>query len=74
MLVKRVEDSTPFIGEVMDKDLLALTPELILLVKKVITVDANDPQIKNWKDFIKETKDVLNISKGGGYFFAKYFH
>jgi|TARA_R100001126_G_C4755721_1_gene115217 hypothetical protein len=38
VLVKRVEDSTPFIGEVMDKDLLALTPELILLVKKVITM------------------------------------
>ena len=52
---------------------LYITTNLNAPNKKVITVDANDPQIKNWKDFIKETKDVLSISKGGGYFFAKYF-
>ena len=41
--------------------------------KKIVVVDANKPKIKNWKDFIPETNSVLNISKGGGYFFAKYF-
>lgn len=41
--------------------------------KKVITVDANNAEINNWKDFIAETENVLNISKGGGYFFAQYF-
>lgn len=41
--------------------------------KRVVTVDANTPQVNNWKEFIKETKDVLSISKGGGYFFAQYF-
>jgi len=41
--------------------------------KKLVVVDANKPKIKNWKDFIPETNSVLNISKGGGYFFAKYF-
>ena len=41
--------------------------------KKLIVVDANNPHIKNWIDFIPETKNVLSISKGGGYFFAKYF-
>ena len=41
--------------------------------KKVITVDAHTPQSNNWKDFIKETNNVLRISKGGGYFFAQYF-
>ena len=41
--------------------------------KKVITVDASAPQTNNWEEFIKETEDVLNVSKGGGYFFAKYF-
>ena len=41
--------------------------------KKIVVVDANKPKIKNWKDFIAETNSVLNISKGGGYFFAKYF-
>ena len=40
---------------------------------KVITVDANSPKSNNWEDFIKETENVLSISKGGGYFFAKYF-
>ena len=41
--------------------------------KKLIVVDANVPQIENWIDFIPETENVLNVSKGGGYFFAKYF-
>ena len=41
--------------------------------KRLITVDANNPHTENWKDCIPETKNVLSISKGGGYFFAKYF-
>ena len=41
--------------------------------KKLIVVDANNPQTENWIDFIPETENVLSISKGGGYFFAKYF-
>ena len=41
--------------------------------KKLITVDANAPQIENWIDVIPETESVLSLSKGGGYFFAKYF-
>jgi prolyl oligopeptidase len=39
---------------------------------KVITVDASNPQVKNWIDFIPETENVLEISTGGGYFFALY--
>ncbi len=41
--------------------------------KKLIVVDANNPHTENWIDFIPETENVLSISKGGGYFFAKYF-
>jgi len=41
--------------------------------KKIVIVDANSPQVENWRDFISETKNVLSISKGGGCFFAKYF-
>ena len=41
--------------------------------KKLIVVDANTPQEENWIDFITETKNVLSLSKGGGFFFANYF-
>jgi len=40
--------------------------------KRVVTVDATNPKPENWKDFIKETKDILSPSTGSGYFFANY--
>ena len=40
--------------------------------KKIVTVDANNPTPGNWKDFIPETKNVLNASTGGGNIFANY--
>ena len=40
--------------------------------KRIVTVDATNPQPENWKDLIPETENVLSISSGGGYFFAKY--
>ncbi len=40
--------------------------------KRIVTVDANHPQPKNWKDFIPEKENVLSVSSGAGYFFAKY--
>ncbi|WP_433765147.1 prolyl oligopeptidase family serine peptidase [Flavobacterium ginsenosidimutans] len=39
---------------------------------RVITVDAASPKVENWKDFIKETENVLSPSTGAGYFFANY--
>ncbi|AWK03937.1 S9 family peptidase [Flavobacterium crocinum] len=39
---------------------------------RVVTVDANNPKVENWKDFIKETENVLSPSTGAGYFFANY--
>ena len=39
---------------------------------KIVTVDASDPAVKNWKDFIPETENVLNVSTGGGKIFANY--
>jgi len=39
---------------------------------KVVKVNMAHPSPKNWKDFIPESKNVLKISTGGGYFFAKY--
>ena len=40
--------------------------------QKVVTVDASNPAPENWVDFIPETKNVLSISTGSGYFFAEY--
>lgn len=40
--------------------------------KRVVTVNASTPTPENWKDFIPETKNVLNVSAGAGYLFAKY--
>jgi len=40
--------------------------------KKVVTFSLKEPQIENWEDFIPETKNVLSISNGAGYFFAEY--
>jgi len=39
---------------------------------KIVTVDAKNPAVENWKDFIPETQNVLSISKGGNNFFAEY--
>jgi len=39
---------------------------------KVVTVDAANPQQKNWKDLIPETENVLSASTGSGYIFAGY--
>ena len=40
--------------------------------KKIITVDAKDPKLTNWVDFIPETEHVLSPSTGAGFFFAEY--
>ncbi|WP_375437238.1 prolyl oligopeptidase family protein [uncultured Hymenobacter sp.] len=40
--------------------------------KRVVTVDAANPKPANWKDLIPETKNVLNVSTGGGKIFANY--
>lgn len=40
--------------------------------KKIVTVNANNPTLENWTDFIPETENVLNPTTGAGYFFANY--
>ncbi|WP_196889754.1 prolyl oligopeptidase family serine peptidase [Aureivirga sp. CE67] len=40
--------------------------------KRIVTVDAKNPAPANWKDFIAETENVLEPTKGAGYFFAEY--
>jgi len=40
--------------------------------KKVVTTDTSNPSPENWNDLIPETKNVLTVGTGGGYFFAEY--
>lgn len=39
---------------------------------KIVTADASKATPENWKDLIKETENVLNVSLGGGKIFANY--
>lgn len=40
--------------------------------KKLIKIDATAPSADNWVDVIPETANVLDVSKGAGFFFANY--
>lgn len=51
---------------------LYLVTDLNAPNKRVVTVDAANPQPENWEDFIAETQHVLNPSTGAGYIFAEY--
>jgi len=39
---------------------------------KVVTADASAPALKNWKDLIPETSNVLEVTTGAGYIFSHY--
>jgi prolyl oligopeptidase len=40
--------------------------------KKLMIIDANNPELPNWLDVIPETENVLSVSTGGNYIFANY--
>lgn len=39
---------------------------------RLVQVDASAPSSDNWQDLIAETDNVLNVSRGAGYIFARY--
>jgi prolyl oligopeptidase len=39
---------------------------------KIVTADAANPGLENWKEFIPETENVLEVSTGAGYIFTNY--
>lgn len=55
-----------------DKNNLFITTNLDAPNQRVIKVSAANAKPENWKDFIAETDNVLSISTGATYFFAKY--
>jgi len=64
-------DSDTYVKENRESKLYLVT-NLKAANKKVVTVDAANPTVENWKDFIPETKNVLSLNSGAGYFFAEY--
>ncbi|MEN8123515.1 MAG: prolyl oligopeptidase family serine peptidase [Bacteroidota bacterium] len=55
-----------------DENNLFISTNLNAPNSKVVKVSVNNPTPNNWVDFIPETENVLNISTGSGFFFAKY--
>ncbi|MEI8650552.1 prolyl oligopeptidase family serine peptidase [Paraglaciecola sp. Hal342] len=67
-------DNTDSDTQLLDNDgsTLLLVTNLAAPNKRVVSVDASQPQPENWQDFIPETNNVIDVSTGGGYIFASY--
>lgn len=67
-------DHTDSDTELLDNDgsKLYLVTNLNAPNKKVVVVDAAEPQAEHWVDLIPQTEHVLSVSTGGGYIFAEY--
>ena len=68
-----------FSDESADGSLLESSGEILLIATnrdaakgRVIAVDPQRPNAKNWRDIIPEAEFVLNAAAGGGYIFAEY--
>lgn len=72
--IKTVVDNFNNTNYVIDNkgDILYIFTDLNAPNSKIVKVNVNTPQPKNWTDFIPETKEVLSPSTGGGYIFAQY--
>ncbi len=64
-------DSDTYLLDNQDSTLYLVT-NLEAPNKRVVTVDASNPQPANWQDFIAETENVLSPSTSAGYIFAEY--
>jgi prolyl oligopeptidase len=64
-------DNDSFVLE-NDGDKLYIVTNLNAPNKRIVNVDAKNPSKENWVDFIPETSNVLNPSKGAGFIFAHY--
>ena len=55
-----------------ENDLLFIVTNFNAANKKVVSTKFDKVAQENWVDLIPETEHVLNITTGGGYFFAEY--
>ncbi len=69
-ILDNYESDTYLIDNVGSK--LYLVTNLDAPNKRIVVVDASNPDSSNWEDFIKETEHVMFPSTGGGYFFTEY--
>lgn len=53
-------------------DVFYLSTNLNAPNKRLVKTNFSSPSTENWTDVIPESEHVLSVSKGGGYFFAKY--
>ncbi|WP_339144270.1 prolyl oligopeptidase family serine peptidase [Pseudoalteromonas galatheae] len=53
-------------------DTLFLSTNLDAPNRRIVKVNAKQPQPENWQDVISETDNVLSVSTGSGYLFATY--
>lgn len=53
-------------------DTLFLNTNLDAPNRRIVKVNAKQPQPENWQDVIPETDNVLSVSTGAGYLFATY--
>ncbi|MBZ9612877.1 prolyl oligopeptidase family serine peptidase [Rheinheimera maricola] len=67
-------DHTDSDTDLLDNDgsKLYLVTNLNAPNKKVVVVDAAQPQPENWTDLIPQTDHVLSVSTGAGFIFAEY--
>ncbi|MBU2114759.1 MAG: prolyl oligopeptidase family serine peptidase, partial [Gammaproteobacteria bacterium] len=67
-------DHTDSDTDLLDNDgsKLYLVTNLNAPNKKVVVVDAANPQPENWLDLIPQTDNVLSVSTGAGFIFAEY--
>ncbi|MGI9527508.1 MAG: prolyl oligopeptidase family serine peptidase [Weeksellaceae bacterium] len=55
-----------------EEDTLYILTNLDAPNNRLVKVNAANPAPENWVDVIPETKNVLSVSKAGGFFFAQY--
>ncbi|MFT7688353.1 MAG: prolyl oligopeptidase [Candidatus Azotimanducaceae bacterium] len=65
-----MNSDTNLIGHLSGK--LYLETNLNAPNKRLVSVDLTKPQPEHWLDVIAETENVLDVTSGGGYFFADY--
>ncbi len=73
-LLKTVVDNYDSDSGVIENDgnKLYIVTNLDAPNRRIVTVDASNPGVENWKDFIPETDHVLSTGTGAGYIFTKY--